>query len=54
MREILLDLSDKIDEFTLEVIKPIGNTAKRLSVDILLIGATALFPVGGQMQLIHN
>jgi len=37
----LPDLSDKIDPFTLEVIKLISNTANRLSVDILLIGATA-------------
>lgn len=37
----MLDLSDKIDAFTLEVIKLISNTAIQLNVDILIIGATA-------------
>ncbi|MDP4172759.1 MAG: nucleotidyl transferase AbiEii/AbiGii toxin family protein [Bacteroidota bacterium] len=37
----MLDLSDKIDAFTLEVIKLINNTAIQLNIDFLLIGATA-------------
>lgn len=41
MRGKLLDLSDRLDEFTLEVIKLIHNTSRQLNIDYFIIGATA-------------